>query len=385
MDQVATRPAPQADDQLAGQPGGPSDLTVADHNEVRRSHGFHALRVKEVIQETQDTRSYALEVPEDLSETFRYEAGQFCTFRVRIGEDEHLRSYSMSSSPGIDPDLTVTVKRVPGGLVSNWFHDHVVEGTVLEVTRPAGVFCPSRRDSSVVAFCGGSGITPFMSITKSVLRDTSRSIKMLYANRDRDSVIFEKALGDLNAVHEERLHVRHHFDSEGGYLTPQDVTTFTESERDADFYICGPGPFMELVETRLLDLGVEPQNILIERFETSEVTPSLEGGAEGITEDTVTMASETPEFVTLILKGSPTTIPYRAGDTVLETARRAGLQPPFSCETGNCATCMALLRDGSATLRANNALTPEELDEGWILTCQALPHGSTVTVEYEAL
>ena len=109
--------------------------------DVRREHGYHAVPVKRVVQETADTRSYVLDVPDDLRDTFRYRSGQFCTFRVHLGEEEHLRSYSMSSAPETDADLTVTVKRVPGGLISNWFNDEVAEGDVLELTKPAGVFC----------------------------------------------------------------------------------------------------------------------------------------------------------------------------------------------------------------------------------------------------
>ena len=146
-------------------------MTV-DHELVRREHGYHPLRVKHIIQETADTRSFVLDVPEDLAEMFRYRAGQFCTFRVHIDDDEHLRSYSMSSAPDTDGDLTVTVKRVPGGLVSNWLHDHVATGDILEATKPAGVFCVHEGDGPVVAFCGGSGITPVMSIAKSVLAAT---------------------------------------------------------------------------------------------------------------------------------------------------------------------------------------------------------------------
>ncbi len=128
----------------------------AAHEGVLREHGYHALRVKDVVQESDDTRSFVLDVPDELGDVFRYRPGQFCTFRVRVGDSELMRCYSMSSAPTTDPDLTVTVKRVAGGAVSNWLNDHVSAGDVLEVTKPAGVFCPSDRAVPVVAFCGGS-------------------------------------------------------------------------------------------------------------------------------------------------------------------------------------------------------------------------------------
>jgi 3-ketosteroid 9alpha-monooxygenase subunit B len=350
---------------------------VLDHQAVLRAHGYHPLRVKQVIQETPDARTFVLEVPDDLTDRFIYSPGQFCTFRVRIAGEEHLRSYSMSSAPDTDADPAVTVKRVPGGVVSNWFVDQVTEGTVLDVTRPAGVFCPGNSETPVVAFCGGSGVTPVMSITKSVLASSARSVKLVYANRDRGSVIFARALEEIGASNPGRLRVHHHLDSDGGFLDRDDVARLAAPELDADFYICGPGPFMAMIESTLLDLGVDPERIFIERFNLDEppTPPTVD----------VERNADATENVTIVLQGRPTTVSYRSGDTVLETARRAGLQPPFSCEAGNCATCMAFLREGTVAMRANNALTPEELEEGWVLTCQSLPTSRSLVVEYESV
>jgi 3-ketosteroid 9alpha-monooxygenase subunit B len=355
---------------------------VSGHDPVLRDHGYHSLRIARVVGETHDASSFVLEVPGQLAETFRYRPGQFCTFRVRIDGDEQLRSYSMSSAPTTDRDLTVTVKRVEGGLVSNWFLDHLGEGDLIEVTKPAGVFCPQDSDRPVIGLCGGSGITPVMSITKSVLAETHRSVRLLYANRDRDSVIFDDVLSALSDVHPERLELRHHFDSDDGFLTVERITEFIGAVHDADFYICGPGPFMDVVESALLSLGVTPDRIFIERFlvEQQEKTDALidEGAGGGD-------PAAPPNEVTVMLGGKTVIVRYQPGDTLLETARRGGLRPPFSCEAGNCATCMAFLKEGSVRMRANNALTPEEVEEGWVLTCQSLPFGETVTVEYESM
>ena len=310
---------------------------------------------------------------------FRYRPGQFCTFRFLIDGDEQLRSYSMSSAPETDARLAVTVKRVPGGLVSNWFNDNLSDGDVVEATKPAGVFCPQETDRPLVAFCGGSGITPVMSIAKSVLVSTQRPVRLLYANRDRGSVIFGEDLAVLGARHPGRLKVRLHFDTDAGFLDAAAIAAFAGGSPDADFYICGPGPFMDLVESTLHERGVDPSHVFIERFlvEKDErleepVAAPVDGG-------------ETPDGVTVILAGKTTIVPYRAGDTVLETARRGGLRPPFSCEAGNCATCMAFLREGTVSMRVNNALDADEVAEGWILTCQSLPTSSVVTVEYESM
>ena len=355
-----------------------------EHNPVLRRHGYHPLRISRVVTETHDASSFVLDVPDELAETFRYSPGQFCTFRVHIDGDEQVRSYSMSSAPATDPDLTVTVKRVAGGLVSNWFLDHLAEGDVIEVTKPAGVFCPQPSDRPVLGLCGGSGVTPVMSIAKHVLATTQRRVRLLYANRDRDSVIFDAAFTALCAEHPDRLEVDRHFDSDGGFLTSEALAEFVASDLEADIYICGPGPFMDLVESTLQTLGVERDRIFIERFlvEQQEKTDAL------IDDESVAAggdAAAVPAEVTVLLGGKTVVVRYQPGDTLLETARRGGLRPPFSCEAGNCATCMAFLKEGSVTMRANNALTPEEVEEGWVLTCQSLPSGPAVTVEYEAI
>jgi ferredoxin-NADP reductase len=354
---------------------------MTDHSSVLHAHGYHKLRVKDVVRETHDASSFVLDVPEELATTFQYRPGQFCTFRVPVDGVEHVRSYSMSSTLGIDADLTVTVKRVEGGLVSNWFLDHVEVGDVIEVTKPAGMFCPvDAAEGPVLGFCGGSGVTPVMSITKHVLANSGRRVRLLYANRDRASVIFDAAFGALGEEHAERLEVRRHLDEGAGFLTADAIKAFVGAEAgDADCYVCGPGPFMDLVEPVLVELGVPSERIFIERF----LVQQQEKDAAATASEAAGAQAELPEAVTVILGGKKTVVKYQPGDTLLETARRGGVRPPFSCEAGNCATCMAFLKEGSVRMRANNALTPEEVEEGWVLTCQSLPSGETVTVEYE--
>lgn len=355
---------------------------MTDHSSVLHAHGHHKLRVKEVVRETHDASSFVLDVPAELATTFRYRPGQFCTFRVPVDGVDQVRSYSMSSAPATDADLTVTVKRVEGGVVSNWFLDHLRAGDIIEVTKPAGVFCVRESaDGPVLGFCGGSGVTPVMSITKHVLAGTNRPVRILYANRDRGSVIFAAAFDGLGSGNGARLEVRHHLDDAGGFLSADAIKAFAGTDAgDADCYVCGPGPFMDLVEGVLRELGVPPDRIFIERFlvEQQEKDVAATAGVEDAD-------ASLPEEVTVILGGKKSVCRYQPGDTLLETARRGGLRPPFSCEAGNCATCMAFLKEGTVRMRANNALTPEEVEEGWVLTCQSLPSGETVTVEYEAM
>src|SRR3954453_4774456 len=168
---------------------------------MQHEHEYHSLPVAAVVDETADTRSFVLDVPPELGATFTYAAGQFCTFRATIDAESVVRCYSMSSSPDVGEPLTVTVKRVDAGRMSNWMVDEVAAGDALEVMRPTGLFVLHERadDHPIVAFAGGSGITPVISIIKSALATTARPITLVYANRDGDAVIFRDALAELEA------------------------------------------------------------------------------------------------------------------------------------------------------------------------------------------
>jgi ferredoxin-NADP reductase len=344
---------------------------------VSGSDGFHRLRIARVVDETADARSFVLAVPDGLKAAFAYRAGQYCTFRVPVGGDVHERCYSMSSAPEVDGELQVTVKRVAGGAVSNWMHDKLAPGDELDVSRPVGRFRLRPGDADVVAFSAGSGITPVFSLLKSALATTGRRARLLYANRDAGSVIFDRALADLAGRHPGRLEVVHHLDAEAGFLRPDAVAPHADALPGADFYLCGPAPFMDLVEGALLAHGVAGDRILLERFDPA-------GPEAAAAPDAPPPGSETagPVEVTIELDGRSRTAGYRAGTTILQTARQLGLDAPFSCEAGNCATCMARVVEGRATMHANNALDDDEVAEGWVLTCQAVPTTPSVRVVY---
>lgn len=354
---------------MAPEPGAPAVARPS----ARRSGVFHPLRVARVVRETADARSFVLDVPEGLRPVFAYRAGQFCTFRVSTGTGVYERCYSMSSAPDVDDDLQVTVKRVPGGAVSNWMIDELGPGAVLDTSPPSGLFQLNEGSGEVVAFGAGSGITPIFSIIRSALASTSRRVTLLYANRDRDSVIFADALDALAGPDPERLRVHHHLDVERGLLRPDHVRSALDGVADADFFVCGPGPFMDIVERTLLDSGVDGRRIHIERFAAAVPPVEMPGATDAVE----------PIRVTIELNGESRVVEHRPGTTILQTARQMGLAAPFSCESGNCATCMARVVAGTSSMRSNNALTPDEVDDGWVLTCQAVPTSPSVRVIYE--
>jgi ferredoxin-NADP reductase len=334
-------------------------------------HEYHPLQIVDVVDETADTRSFVLEIPPALEEAFAYAAGQFCTFRATIDGESVIRCYSMSSSPDTGDRFTTTVKRVPDGRMSNWMIDTLAVGDTIDVMRPTGLFVLRETDVPIVAFAGGSGITPVLSIIKSALATTLRHITLVYANRSADAVIFADELDHLAAASGGRLSVQHHLDSERGFLDAAACAAFVGERAHADFYVCGPGPYMETVEAGLALLDVSPDERFIERF----VVPEDPGAVDDVS---------TTESLTIRLESHEHTLDYQVGDTLLEAARRGGLSPPYSCEAGSCATCMAHLDAGSATMRVNNALSADEVDSGWVLTCQAIPTGGKVVVDYDA-
>jgi len=263
---------------------------------------------------------------------------------------------------------------VAGGKVSNWMIDNVVEGDELTMTRAAGTFVLSPTSVPLLAFAGGSGVTPILSLAKSALATTDRAVRILCADRDRASVIFEAAIDELAERYPGRLSVDRHIDAEQGLLDPDAVTKFVGGDTDAECYVCGPEGFMAVVRSALPDGA----RVLVEDFDasppvkaaTTDVAEKADGGGAGGT-------------VTIHLERKKVSVPQVAGETLLETARRAGLSPPFSCEAGNCGTCMARLTEGSATMRTNDVLEEDELADGYILTCQAVPDTTSVIVVYE--
>jgi 3-ketosteroid 9alpha-monooxygenase subunit B len=334
-------------------------------------HVFQRATVSRIIKETADTRTFVLAPHE---QPFAYRAGQFCTFRVMVDGEELYRSYSMSSAPETDSELMTTVKRVTGGRVSNWIVDNVVEGDELIMTRAAGTFVLSPTSVPLLAFAGGSGVTPILSLAKSALATTDRAVRILCADCDRASVIFEAVWDELVERYSGRLTVERHIDAEHGLVDSDAVTEFVGSDTDAECYVCGPEGFMAVVRSALPDGA----RVLVEDFDASPPVkapaPAKADSADG---------GDAGGTITIHLDRKKASVRRVAGETLLESARRAGLAPPFSCEAGNCGTCMARLTEGSATMRVNDALEDDEVADGYVLTCQAVPDTASVTVHYE--
>jgi 3-ketosteroid 9alpha-monooxygenase subunit B len=340
---------------------------------------WHELRVARVARETADALSIVFEVPPDLAHAFQYHAGQFLTLKIAHEGKELSRCYSLASSPDCDAEHKVTVKRVPDGRVSNWLVDNVRAGDVLRVAPPGGRFTLTKTDTPLVLFAAGSGITPVISLLKSALVTTGRPCKLVYANADVASIIFRAELDRIYADYGERFTLFHHLDVDRGFLRDTDIRGHVVDVLNGQFYVCGPGPFMDTVERALLALAVPAAALHFERFVSppdpgatpaAAVYPASEGGEVA------------PKSIRVYLDGRTRELPYEQGKTVLATVQQAGLEPPFSCTEGFCGCCMARLRAGRVRLIRNDFLSPQELEEGWVLTCQSIPVSEECSVEY---
>jgi len=338
---------------------------------------YHQLRIAKIVQETPDARSFVLEIPPGAADRFKYKAGQFLTFKVPHPDGAFNRCYSLSSAPETDGLPKVTVKRVANGKGSNWFHDALKEGGTLEVMPPAGRFVLGTGDAPLLLFGGGSGITPMMSLIKSALKNTSRKVRLFYANRDKPSVIFDGEFEALAKAHAGRLEIMHHLDATQGITKPEEIVTAMKGFESADTYLCGPGPFMNMVEETLFEHGMPHDRVRIERFEASgndavPIQPSEEGDV-------------TPSHITIHFEGKASKVPYQKGQTILEAARAAGLNPLSSCEEGFCASCAAKRIKGKVLLAKNDIYTADDLANNWILTCQGHCFGEEVEITYDVV
>ncbi|MBV8685991.1 MAG: phenylacetate-CoA oxygenase/reductase subunit PaaK [Alphaproteobacteria bacterium] len=357
------------------------------------SVNFHSLEVAEIVPETADARSIRFSVPEELREAFRFRPGQHLTLRARIGGEEVRRNYSLCVAPE-EGRLTVTVKRIAGGLFSTWANEALKPGDRLDVMEPHGSFTWDFRADAAnhyVAFAGGSGITPVISLLKTAMIEEPRSrFTLVYGNRDSQSVIFLEELARLKNRYMSRLDV-HHFLAEesedialfNGMLDrtkcDEVLDALVDPQGAAAFFICGPGPMMDAAEAALKARGVAAEAIHLERFTADRPPEALQAQLDAM--------SRQAEGLTMLvtLDGRKRRVPFDAkAGNILDSARLAGLPAPFACKAGVCATCRARIVSGAVEMAARYGLTDEEIAAGYVLTCQSVPKGEGLEVDYDA-
>jgi 3-ketosteroid 9alpha-monooxygenase subunit B len=340
---------------------------------------YSRVRVREIIRETEDACSVVLDLADGAAADFAYRPGQFLTLQLPGDAGPVARCYSLCSSPDVDDSLRIAVKRVRDGVGSNWINDKLQPGDELVCLPPAGVFSPRNLDDDLLLFAGGSGITPVVSILKSALASGSGKVVLVYANQHERSVIFAAELRELAERYPERLHVIHWLESLQGLPTRAQLKAFAAPFTAYSSFVCGPSPFMESVTHSLRELGVPPARIHVERFQSLsedpfEVGPGLPA-ATG-TSDGATVALEVE------LDGETHRFRWPTDVTLLDFLLAQGLKAPFSCRQGACSACACIVGDGEVAMRHNEILEPDDLDEGFVLACQAVPVSAAVTVRY---
>lgn len=342
---------------------------------------YHPLRVSAVIDETHDTKSIVFDVPEALAEQFSYRPGQFLTLRLPIDGRHVPRCYSMSSAPVLDHALRVTVKRVNQGRGSNWVCDKVRVGDSIELMPPSGLFSPRNLSQNFLLLAGGSGITPVFSILRTVLKQHQGSVVLFYANRDERSVIFKKDLQQLATEHPDRLQVIHWLDSVQGAPSQKQLAAWATLwvENAGQAFICGPGPFMDAAQAAMIEAGMPAEQVYVERFVSLPDEEALQQMQEAT--DPVEAAVD-EALVQLRLDGEEYEFTCSGTETILAAGLRAGINVPFSCQAGMCASCMCQVQDGSVHLRHNEVLDAKDLSRKWTLACQSIPTSEKLRVKF---
>ena len=357
------------------------------------SVGFHRLRIAEIVPETAEAKSIRFDVPEELGETFKFKPGQHLTLKAEIEGEEIRRNYSLCVAPQ-DKMVKVTVKRIAGGAFSNWANDNLKAGDVLDVMPPHGSFTWDFKAGAAnhyVGFAGGSGITPVISLLRTaLLTEPDSRFTLFYGNRDSQSVIFLEQLAKLKNTFMNRLQV-HHFLAEeaedielfNGMLDRpkcDDILThLIEPEAAAAYFICGPEPMMDAAERAVAGRGVPSDRILLERFTAGRPSAAIAAQMQVLQ----TKAQGATMLVTLDGRKRRVAFDAVAGN-ILDSARLAGLPAPFACKAGVCATCRARVVSGEVEMAARYGLSDQEVAAGYVLTCQSVPKGDGVEVDYDA-
>ncbi|OSY87433.1 hypothetical protein WH52_11170 [Tenacibaculum holothuriorum] len=355
---------------------------------------FHSLKVLEVKEETANAKSVAFDVPYELYEAYNYKPGQYLTLKFNLNGEEVRRSYSLCSSPVIEEPLKVGVKRVKGGLVSNHINDNIKPGDIVEVMQPDGRFFADVKEDNYKTyylFAAGSGITPILSILRTVLYTEERSyVHMIYGNSNQETVMFKEELDKLQEEFPERLILvytlsrpksswsdlwKSSSDKEfrKGRVDEEAVKWFINEyppyAQNVEYYICGPGSMIENTKKTLQNIDVPNERIFIESFG---------GGASKDTTEAIANAKLTAK-----LHGETITTTIPQGKTILRTLITEGKEPPYSCEGGVCSTCLCKVTKGKVHMKNNLALEEKEVAKGYALSCQSIPLTEEVEVVYE--
>jgi ring-1,2-phenylacetyl-CoA epoxidase subunit PaaE len=345
---------------------------------------FLKLIIKEVKRETKDAVSILFSVPEELHANYTFLAGQYINLRLTLDNQEIRRAYSICSAPDSD-ELRIAVKAVPKGLFSQFANTKLKAGDVLEVGKPEGKFTfepQADRQRNYAAFVAGSGITPAISILKSVLKNEPKSsFVLVYGNKSPEETIFHQELHDLQSQYMGRLFVHYVYsqakseEALSGRIDKSTVNYILKEKHaslDFDkFYLCGPEEMINTVSDALKEKNIKESNIKFELFSASAKENSIEQSLEGHAQ------------ITVMVDDEETTFEMSAKQTILDAALKQGIDAPYSCQGGICSSCLARVTEGTAEMTKNSILSEKEVASGLILTCQAHPTSASIRVDFD--
>lgn len=354
---------------------------------------FHALKVASIARETPDAVAIGFEVPERLRDAFAFRPGQYLTLRAKIDGQEARRSYSICSMPG-EAMLRVGVKKVADGRFSSFVNEALSVGDTIGVMPPEGRFTAlsgERHDYLLIA--AGSGITPMLSIARTVLgHEPDSTVTLVYGNRSAGTIMFLEELEDLKDRHMERFSIVHLLSREaqdvelfngridGGRVAGLAARRLIDPLAMDGVFLCGPGEMIDDVSAALKQLGVAEDRIRFERF-----TPSGEAARPRPPSPAARKAAEEGVRIEVVLDGARRAFAMEDSDaTVLEAAHRAGLELPYSCAGGMCCTCRCRIAEGEAEMAVNYSLQPWEIEAGFTLACQTRPLTPRLVLDFDA-
>jgi ring-1,2-phenylacetyl-CoA epoxidase subunit PaaE len=359
---------------------------------------FHTLKIKEIRKETTDCVSILFDIPEHLTPNFVFKQGQYLTLKANVGGEEIRRSYSICSAP-FENELRIAIKKVEGGKFSTYANKKLKKGDTLEVAPPDGRFntlLNFNNKKHYVLIAAGSGITPILSILKSVLKEEPQSeVTLIYGNKNAASVIFREEIEGLKNKNMQRLRVFHVLSRERvdaellhGRINASKMKAFiekmpeillrneipTKSGRGSEYFLCGPEDMINDIRQVLSEHHIDTKNIHFELFGTNKKNHTH---AVISTEKVVSTA-------TIKLDGISFDVPIHEGEMVLDAALRMGADLPFACKGGVCCTCRAQITEGVVEMEVNYALDHDELERGYILTCQSIPKTARLVIDFDA-
>jgi ring-1,2-phenylacetyl-CoA epoxidase subunit PaaE len=353
---------------------------------------FEQLTVREVRRETNDCVSIAFEIPNALKNAFQFLQGQYITLKTRIGGEEVRRSYSICSSP-LEDELRVAVKKVPQGVFSTYANEVLKAGDQLDVMPPMGKFftplLPEQK-KNYVGFAAGSGITPLLSIIKTTLQTEQEStFTLVYGNRNRHSIIFRETLEALKNKYMDRFRLIHILSREttdtplnSGRIDTDKCLVLCDKAIDLqqtdEFFLCGPEEMIFAVKNVLEQQHVPAQKIHFELFTTAgQQHKKNHQQEEDIDKGPKSKITVTLDGISFDFELS------QKGDAILDAALKHGADLPYACKGGVCCTCRAKLIEGEVDMEVNYGLEPDEIEQGFILTCQSHPKSEKVVVDFD--